>query len=386
MSRKHEADREPQEVVDLFFSPWVKAFIRINHAHELETVEILLAIGQQLMQNDPRRQQHQLLDIAVVAMLRAALLAGKATDVNLRHGVYEPALGHLRTLLELDFSLEYMLADNATKDQRANRYWAWSYKKRIGSLKQQLTIPEMQAKLDAERVTWIKERVQVYEQNLAVLPDAAAQNQEERNWHPHQNLRGLAVHLGRLDDYLQLYAPFSGMAVHAADPETHVLIEDNGRVRIKALATTEPRAVSISINLLASFLVRFLERFRDEWALEDTPIGRLLTLAAMRFVGQGDGEIPAELQPEEWPTAIQVTQGPLAEILEEAVQLLLVVVQQAPQGLTEAEIRDVAGLEVMQLGERGNTLLRQLLEYVVETGKLRLDASVEPHRFLAAGS
>lgn len=106
----------------------------------------------------------------------------------------------------------------------------------------------------------------------------------------------------------------------------------------------------------------------------------------MRFVGQGDGEIPAELQPEEWPTAIQVTQAPLAEILEEAVQLLLVVVQQAPQGLTEAEIRDVAGLEVMQLGESGNTLLRQLLEYLVETGKLHLDASVEPHRFLAAGS
>ena len=356
-------------------------------SHELETVEILLAIGQQLMQNlPPRRQQHQLLDLAMVAMLRAALLAGKATDVNLRHGVYEPALGHLRTLLELDFSLEYMLADNATKDQRADRYWAWSYKKRIGSLNEQLTIPEMQAKLDADHVAWIKERVRVYEENLAVLPEAAAQNQEERNWHPHQSLKGLAVHLERLDDYLQLYAPFSGAAVHAADPETHVLIEDNGRVRIKALATTEPHLVTTSVNLLASFLVRFLERFRDEWALEDTPVGRLLTPAAMRLVGQGDGKIPAELQPEQWATAIRVTQAPLAEILEEAVQLLLVVVRRAPQGLTEAEIRDVTGLEVMQLGERGSTLLRELLEYLVEMGQLRLDASIEPHRFLAAGS
>lgn len=369
------------EVVDLFHTPWVKAFIRMNHADELETVEILLSIGQQLMQQVPaRREGHRRLDLVLAALLRPALLVAKAAYENLRHGVYEPALGQTRTLLELDIVLEYLLADAATKDQRADRYLAWSYKKRISPLAEQLTAPEVRPHLDGERVAWIKDRLRTYQENLATLPEATAQNKAERNWHPHRNVKGLARHLGRLHDYLQLYAPLSGMSVHAADPESHLVIEDTGAVHIKALATTEPPAVATAVNLLSGLLVEYLQRFRDEWTLEDTALGGLLTAATMRFVGPGDGTIPAELRPSEWATAIRVTQAPLVDILEDAFQLLLVVVRRAPQGLTEAELREVTGLALAQLGERGNVLLRVLLDQLVEVGQLHLDTTVEPHR------
>jgi len=43
-------------------------------------------------------------------------------------------------------------------------------------------------------------------------------------------VKGLARHLGRLDDYVQLYAPISNMNVHAADPETHLNIAADGTV------------------------------------------------------------------------------------------------------------------------------------------------------------
>jgi len=49
---------EHLDVVDLFRTAWVKAFIRIHNAEDLETVEILLSIGQQLMEQVPRRVQH----------------------------------------------------------------------------------------------------------------------------------------------------------------------------------------------------------------------------------------------------------------------------------------------------------------------------------------
>ena len=46
-------------------------------------------------------------------------------------------------------------------------------------------------------------------------------------------------------------------------------------------------------------------------------------------------EVPPELQPEAWTTVIRVTQAPLGEILEEAVQLIVVVVGRAPEGISE---------------------------------------------------
>lgn len=372
---------EHLDVVDLFRTAWVKAFIRIHNAEDLETVEILLSIGQQIMEQVPRRVQHPRLDLVLATMLRPALVAAKAADVNLRHGLYEPALAQVRTLLELDFSLEYMLADSPTKDERADRYLAWSRKKRIGPLNEQLTNPELRAQLDPTRIAWMEGRVRVYQDDLAALPLAAAQNQAERNWHPHQDVKGLARRIGRLDDYVQLYAPMSNMNVHAADPETHVNIAADGTVTIKALATTEPPKLHTTLNLLAGLLQQFLSRFRDEWGLQDTPVDRLLTAAKMRFVGPGDGTMPAELQPEKWATAIRVTQAPLAEILEEAAQLLLVVVARAQEGLTEAELRGVTGLEAIQLGARGHGLLHSLLDHLVEVGVLRLDTAVDPPRY-----
>lgn len=372
---------EHLEPVDLFYTPWVKAFIRTNHADELETVEILLSTGQQLMERVPRRPQHPRLDLVLAAMLRAALLASKAADVNVRHGVYEPALGHVRTFLELDLALEYILADATAKDRRADRYLALACKERIRGLAEQLSTPEIRAKLDAERVAWIEGRLHLDQQGLDALPEATAQNRAQKSWHPYRNVKGLAQHLQRLDDYLQLYKPLSGMSVHAADPDTHLNIADDGTVTIKALATTEPHPVATTLKLLAGFLQRFLSRFRDEWALQDTPFDRLLTAATMRFIGPGDGTIPAELRPAEWATAVRVTRAPLAEILEEAVQLVLVVVGRTPVGLTEAEIRDLTGLDAIPLGERGHALLRGLLDQLVELGQLHLDTAVEPHRF-----
>src|SRR6266403_6082774 len=100
------ADRH-LDVVDLFHAPWVKAFIRVNHAHELETIEILLSIGQQILDGAPRRAEHPTLDVVMATMLRPALLAAKSADVNLRNGLHEPAMAQLRTLLELDLSLQY---------------------------------------------------------------------------------------------------------------------------------------------------------------------------------------------------------------------------------------------------------------------------------------
>lgn len=107
------------------------------------------------------------------------------------------------------------------------------------------------------------------------------------------------------------------------------------------------------------------------------------TAREMRFVGPGDGTMPAELPPEKWATVIRVTQAPLAEILEEAVQLLLVVAGRADEGLTEAELCDVTGLQAIQLGARGDALLRSLLDHLVEVGGLRLDAALEPPRYRA---
>src|SRR2546427_191208 len=130
-----------------------------------------------------------------------------------------------------------MLADPATKDALADRYLAWSRKKRMGPLKEQLANPELRARLDAERITWLEGRVRVYQQELDALPGAAALNQSEHHWHPHHDVKGLARYLGRLDDYLQLYAPISNMNVHAADPETHLNITADGTVTIKALPT-----------------------------------------------------------------------------------------------------------------------------------------------------
>jgi hypothetical protein len=196
-------------------------------------------------------------------------------------------------------------------------------------------------------------------------------------------VKGLARHLGRLDDYLQLYAPISNMNVHAADPETHLNIAADGTVTIKALATTEPHPVAITLNWLAGLLQAFVTRFRDEWALQGTALDHLLTAASMRFVGQGDGNIPPELQPEAWATVIRVTQTPLGEIFEEAVQLILVVVGRAPDGITEGQLRTVTGLDALQLGERGHALLRGFLDQLVEMGALRLDAAVEPPRYRA---
>jgi hypothetical protein len=374
---------EHLEVVDLFHTAWVKAFIRVNNAADLETVEILLSIGQQVMERVPRRAQHPRLDVVLATMLRPALVAAKAADVNLRHGLYEPALAQVRTVLELDLALEFMLQDPATKDALADRYLAWSRRRRIGPLNEQLTNPALRATLDAKRIAWIEGRLRTYREELAALPAATAQNQADRNWHPHHDVKGLAEHLGRLDDYLQLYAPMSNMNVHAADPETHLDIAPDGTVKIKALATTEPWKVATTLNLLAGILLRFLSRLRDEWALQGTPLDRMLTASQMRFVGPGDGKIPAELRPEGWATAIRVTQAPLAEILEDAVQLLLVLVGRAPTGLTEAELRDMTGMEAMPLGARGHALLRGLLDHLVEVGALRLDAAVEPHRYRA---
>jgi hypothetical protein len=374
------ADEHPQ-AVDLFHTAWVKAFIRIHHAHDLETAEILLSIGQQLMERMPRRQQHPRLDLVLATMLRPALVAAKAADVNLRHGLYEPALAQLRTVLELDLALHYMVADPATKDALADRYLAWSRKKRMGPLNEQLANPELRARLDAERIAWLEGRVHVFQQDLDALPAAAALNKAEHHWHPHRDVKGLARHLGRLDDYLQLYAPISNMNVHAADPETHLNIAADGTVTIKALPTTEPHAVATTLNWLAGLLEGFIRRFRDEWALQDTPLDLLLTAARMRFVGQGDGNIPAELQPEAWATVIRVTQAPLGEIFEEAVQLILVVVGRAPDGITEADLRTVTGLDALQLGERGHALLRGLLDQLLDMGALQLDGGVTPHRY-----
>ena len=101
----------------------------------------------------------------------------------------------------------------------------------------------------------------------------------------------------------------------------------------------------------------------------------------MRLVGPGDGNIPPDLRPDEWATAIRLTQAPLAGILEEAVQLALAVVRRSPEGLTEAEIRAGTGLEALQLGERGHALFRGLLDQLVNVGALREDSGVKPHRF-----
>lgn len=382
-SRETVAD-EHLEVVDLFRTAWVKAFIRANHAEELETVEILLSLGQQLITRVPaRRADHARLDLVLAAMLRPALLAAKAAYENLREGLYEPGLAQARTLLELDLSLDYMLADAATKDLRADRYLAWAYKKRIGPLEEQLKAPELRALLDPERVAWIEGRLAVCRANLAALPEATTQNQADHSWHAHRNVKGLARHLRRLDDYVQIYAPLSGMTVHAADPESHLNITDDDKVTIKPLANTEPHAVATATKLLAGFLQTFLSRFRDEWGVRDTPLGLALVAASMRFVGRGDGRIPAELRPDDWATAIRVTQAPLAEILEEAVQLVLVLVARASDGLTEAELHSMTGLDAIQLGERGHALLHILLDHLVEVGALRLDATQEPHRFRA---
>ncbi len=374
---------EHLDAVDLFRTPWVKAFVRIHNAEDLETVEILLSIGQQIMEQVPRRAQHPRLDVVLATILRPALVAAKAADVNLRHGLYEPALAQVRTLLELDLALEHMLADPATKDERADRYLTWSRKKRIGPLNEQLANPELRARLEPARIAWMEGRVRVYQGDLAALPQAAAQNQAEHNWHPHHDVKGLAQQLGRLDDYLQLYAPMSNMNVHAADPETHVNIAADGTLTIKPLATTEAPKLHTTLNLLAGLLQQFLSRFRDEWVFQDTPLDRLLTAAKMRFVGPGDGTMPAELQPDKWATVIRLTQVPLAEILEEALQLLLVVVGRARDGLTEAELRDVTGLEAIQLGPRGHALLHTFLDHLVEVRVLRLDQSVDPPRYRA---
>jgi hypothetical protein len=43
----------------------------------------------------------------------------------------------------------------------------------------------------------------------------------------------------------------------------------------------------------------------------------------------------------------------------------------------------VTGLDVMPLGERGHTLLRALLDHLVEVGALRMDSAVAPHRYRA---
>jgi len=360
---------------DLFYTPWVKAFIRTGHADELETVEILLSIGQQMMKAVPRRAQSPRLDLVLAAMLRPALLAAKAADVNLRHGLYEPALGHVRTLLELDLGLEYILADAADKKHRADRYLALAYKERIKGLAEQLSTPAIRTKLDAERVSWIEGRMREFQKGLDALPEATAQNKANGNWHPHGGVKGLATHLQRLDDYLQLYKPMSGVSVHAADPEAHLVFDATGAPHIKALATTEPRAVTTAVHVVGGYLMTFLSRLRDEWALQGTDVDRLLKAASMRFVGTGDGTIPAELRPEAWATAIRITQEPLAEILEEALQLVLVVVGRASAGLTEAEIRNAT------LGERGHALLRGLLDQIVEMGNLRLDTTVKLHRY-----
>jgi hypothetical protein len=374
---------EHLEAVDLFHTAWVKAFIRINHAFDLETVEILLSIGQQLMNQLPRRREHSGLDVVLATILRPALLAAKAADVNLRHGLYEPALAQFRTLLELDLALDHMLADPAAKDERANRYLAWSRKKRIGPLKEQLSNPVMRAQLGLEGIAWIKGRLHVYEAELEALSSAAQHNQKDHNWHPYRDVKGLAQHLGRLDDYVRLYAPMSNMNVHAADPETHLDIANDGTVRVKALATIDPRPVTVALNVLAGHLQQFLSRLLSEWSLGDTPAGRLLTAAQMRFVGRGDGTIPAELRPAEWATAIRLTQAPIADALEEAVQLILVTLRGAPDGLTQAQIGTATGLDATGLGDGGHVLLRVLLEHLAGAGAIGLDGNVEPPRFRA---
>ena len=371
------------DVVDLFHSAWVKAFIRVNHAHELETLEILLSIGQQMLEGAPRRRDHGILDIDLATMLRAVLLAAKSADVNLRNGLHEPALAQQRTLLELDLSLEYMLADPQEKDRRAERYLAWSRKKRIQPLEEQLR--EFKADLPAERIKWIEGRLAAYRADLDAMPDAANQNDEDRNWHScGGGLKGLARQLGRLDDYLRLYAPMSNMNVHAADPETHLNIRD-GSVTLKALVTTEPHIVATALHSVAGHLLYLLLRLRDEWALKGQPIDRLLELAQMRFVGTGDGKIPAELHPEVWSTAIRVTQTPLGEILDEAAQLLLVILRNASSGLTEEEIVKATGLESWGFPD-SLTILRQILDLLVASGDVRVDTSAEPVRYHAANA
>ncbi len=395
-SQSEQAAEHELAAVDMFRSPWAKAFIWVSHSDELETIEILLSLGQRLVRKVPAgRAGHVRLDLVLATILRPALLAAKGAYESLRRGLYEPGQALTRTLLELDLALEYVLAEPATKEQRANRFIAWAYWKRLSALKRQLSEPEVREKLPSDYVEYVEERIRVCQENLEALPEATAENKRQRNWHPYRNMEGLSRHLSRLGDYLHLYAPMSGMFVHAADPETHLNIDDDGHVSIRALATTEPDKLGVTLKLLAGLLHRFLMRFRDEWSLDGSVLGDLLLRSALRVIASHGGEIPAERvevleqgsghRREDWTDAIGLPCTLGAEILEEAVQLLLVVARVAPGWLTEAEIEERTGLVLTTSDGKRAPVLRPILDYLVWAGHLREDATEDETRWRLNG-